>query len=367
MTDLRKKPARMLRLYLFGSTKGETVVLHMPDDRGWGVVDCYAPSLEDPRSNPAYALLERENIAELAFLCLTHPHDDHYRGMSQLLDRFVVQDFWTFSHFDRKKFNILHMYFRAEAARAKLQEYTENAEELERIFRLAREKKAEWRVSGTLKALYPLPGYEDAYFRIAGLTPPDSCSTRYLDSLIRRFSKDGYLLGPFPKGHHNSISIGLRIEFGRTRIILGGDVEWPAWASVLQDCTPEEIASHFIKVSHHGSRTGYCTGLWPAFALRGKPDVALTPYERHGLPDFDALEHIRAHVRTIHSTGPCYHRARPAPTDRAGDSGVKVGSIAKLRAARTESPDEARVGCCIVDLDNRGGCHVVHESPAGPV
>ena len=71
---------------LFGSphsgcwTGGEHL-LRLPEG-GWGVVDCCASSNSDESKNSTLEFLRSRSITDLEFLCLTHPHADHYKGMS---------------------------------------------------------------------------------------------------------------------------------------------------------------------------------------------------------------------------------------------------------------------------------------------
>src|ERR1700678_498036 len=95
----------LFRLYLYGATEGESIALQLPSGK-WGVVDSFASSLENPATNPVYSLLKAKNVDQIEFLCLTHPHDDHFKGMSQLLHGFDVKQFWTFCGLDPADFNL---------------------------------------------------------------------------------------------------------------------------------------------------------------------------------------------------------------------------------------------------------------------
>src|SRR6266851_162014 len=84
-----------IEVHVFGGKKGESIALKMPGNL-WGVVDNYTPVLADPRTNASLRFLESRGVNRLNFLCLTHPHTDHYRGMSYLLDRFDPDRVWLF-------------------------------------------------------------------------------------------------------------------------------------------------------------------------------------------------------------------------------------------------------------------------------
>ena len=80
---------KRLEIHVFGAAKGESIVLRLPSGQ-WGVVDCYSGSLKDSSKNPVLKFLTDRGVDHLAFLCMTHPHDDHYRGMSHLLERWII-------------------------------------------------------------------------------------------------------------------------------------------------------------------------------------------------------------------------------------------------------------------------------------
>src|SRR5579872_584692 len=83
----------LLEVHVINAGVGESIVIRMPGE-GWGVVDCYSRCAADPDANPTVRFLRDRGVVRLEFLCLTHPHDDHYRGMSHLLELFNPRYFW---------------------------------------------------------------------------------------------------------------------------------------------------------------------------------------------------------------------------------------------------------------------------------
>lgn len=108
------RKSRRLRVHVLGAGKGESLVLELPDGK-WGVVDCYARHLADPSANPTVRFLREHGVTALEFLCLTHPHDDHFRGMSHLLECFEVSQFWRFGSWSRQQLKDLLDDIAAEA------------------------------------------------------------------------------------------------------------------------------------------------------------------------------------------------------------------------------------------------------------
>src|ERR1700757_3196684 len=87
---------------------------------------------------------------------------------------------------------------------------------------------------------------------------------------------------------HNRVSAALVVEYGKTRVILGADMITRSWEAILSEMDRGTeytlpLNCHLIKVSHHGSITGHCQGLYERrFARRrAKPIAVVTPFNRH--------------------------------------------------------------------------------------
>src|SRR4051812_30004220 len=106
-----------LRIHVLGGGKGESIVLELPNGER-GVVDCYARELRGPDANPTVQLLRSQGVNRLAFVCLTHPHDDHFRGLSHLFDTMPVAEFWRFGSWSREQLASLLVSLGADARRS---------------------------------------------------------------------------------------------------------------------------------------------------------------------------------------------------------------------------------------------------------
>jgi hypothetical protein len=352
---------RLLKIYLYGSTEGESIVLHLPNGK-WGVVDSFADSLKDSATNPAYRLLKSKNVTELEFLCLTHPHNDHFRGMSQILQGFTVKQFWTFFGPDPNDVKLLKTYFTAEAVQLDRAAFTEVAEELASIFDIVEARKIDRQLVVSRRPMYPVPGDPHLEVAIRGIAPTDERIFTYKKMLLNSLANTPGEVEAIPREKHNVISSGLMINFGQARILLGGDVEERAWQEILSENRPEDLASHFVKISHHGSKTGYCPELWPILSTKGsaRPVTALTPYKPSHLPRPSALDHIREYTQSIYSASQAGHAERTETW--------RVKSLGKLRAASAGIFPTARfnesVGCCEIEINEKGECQVTLHPPA---
>jgi len=351
--------AGFLRIYVYGASEGESIALHFPNN-AWGVVDSLASSPRDPGTNPVHRLLKDKKVSEIEFLCITHPHADHFMGMTQFFRDFRVKQFWTFFGLEPTDFKLLRTYFLAEAAQANRARLKEAAQELTSIFDAAESSGIEPQLVMSLRRLHPVPRDDALRFEVWGIAPTDKSVRRYKRNLLNSFTRNPVAVQALPHAKHNEISIGLRINFGKTMILLGGDVEEEGWQEVLKQHGQDELAAHFVKVSHHGSSTGYCSCLWPALCgkTKRKPIAALTPYKRFGLPDPEALDHISQYVEAVYSASTTGHAKRTEDW--------RIKAIGKLKAAQTGRIQgrSSAPGCCEIEANDQGDCRVILHSPA---
>ncbi len=66
----------------------------------------------------------------------------------------------------------------------------------------------------------------------------------------------------------NETSVVVRVEYGRTRLLLTGDAERDEEAWLLAHYRPDELAADVLKLGHHGSRTSSSPALLDAVAPR---------------------------------------------------------------------------------------------------
>ncbi len=162
--------------------------------------------------------------------------------------------------------------------------------------------------------------------------------------------------GQLPHSRHNAISIGLLLIFGKTRVVLGGDVEQEAWRNTLAECDPAELSAHCVKVSHHGSTTGYCDGLWEVLSAQGKPIAVVTSFRHHRLPRKLALDHIRPFTSQLLSTKLSSIAAEEMPLPLHPAAPIKSRqAIVREFGAWSDHADLA-FGVCSLVFDDRGNC-----------
>ena len=367
-----------IEVHVFGAKKGESIVVRLPGDK-WGVVDNYTPTLSRPESNPTLRFLQERGVRRLSFLCLTHPHADHYRSMSHLLEAFHPDRLWVFGGLSHRQLYAMVAGVLQAGVESKTVDSgdSENVDELIRFFdtiqleytdvtRTPRLEVLRLQLKMTLLELDSVPPV-----RVTSLGASGGRALEYETTLKSCFdSEGGFLAERLPNANHNMISGGLLIEYGKARIVLGGDIDKEAWAETLRQLPSQRLNSGLVKVSHHGSITGYCDGLWQTLSPARATVAVITPYPSQRLPSAEGLAHISGHARLTLSASVGAAALATDWDNRALDTtfqGVSADALVTLRALfpKASSPSDRLEGVCSFLVGDDGSVTHTNTGDAG--
>jgi hypothetical protein len=250
----------VLTLKIFNVGEGDCIVAMFPDG-AIGLIDsCVPPWLN---ASPALSFL-RDRGGHVSFVCLTHPHLDHYGGMLQLVrDRGIhVDEFWHPFHSDLYevvKYKSHIFQYGTSSAFADLLAYESRAAEFPRLMNWARDlSPGKERTVAAGKVLRDVPGL----YQIVGLAPSDLALSLYIKRIRRAWDGNCAIDGRY----ENRVSAVLLIRFGTARILLGADAYAANWREILRGpiFRVGEDAAHCFKAAHHGSRYGFYQRMWGA-------------------------------------------------------------------------------------------------------
>jgi len=212
-------PGRDFRITFLDVGQGDSSVVEFPD----GTVMLIDGGSEDAGAGQravAPALWSR-GIRTIDYLVVSHPHPDHYGGLSYILDNFEIGEVWA----TRKSIYTGRGFFQSAAAKG---------------IAVGTPVRGDC-ISTTGYRIYVLHPYEAFY----------AASPR----------------GDF--SDENSHSLVLKIESGSTSILFTGDIEAEAEENMLD--LGKWLKSDILKVPHHGGRTSGSI----EFLKMVNPDVAV--------------------------------------------------------------------------------------------
>lgn len=265
-----------LGIHVLSARYGESIIVTLPDSN-WFVVDAFDGQSDGVECDHPVAAFIRTCKLEpqnCLFVLLTHFHEDHYSGIEPLLEGILPgKDFYTHS--------VYHNYqvLGQELGEALSRREAENATALG-LDSLGRKVEAVLNRCGQqlvrANKWYPLhywrsPSNVELIVKI--FAPDDDTAGR----LIGRFVK--FCRAPRRNGNPsspentllNNMSLSLAICYGRTRILLPGDLEYGGWRLVAAD--PDARGAYgrqvgnvldaltLVKAPHHGAHSSFAPRL----------------------------------------------------------------------------------------------------------
>ncbi len=279
-------------LTVIGPGYGESVVVHL--GRGaWMIVDSCVDSGGAPHPLRYLEDLGIEPAESVRFVVATHWHDDHIRGMAQVVTRCLRARFCCSGALARREF-LVAVGKSEERPRSRV---SSGLRELHGVFSQLSEKPT-WALADRLV-------HRSSDSEVWALSPDDLVFKRFLDSLAGLLPDRGAPKRRIPDLSPNEVSVVLWVRSAGGVALLGADLERAGWQRTLGRGTrPEGLASAF-KVPHHGAETAHEPGVWKQM-LTPSPVAVLTPWTRGGrrLPGRADLSRILSETPHAYATAP---------------------------------------------------------------
>ncbi|WP_368865115.1 ComEC/Rec2 family competence protein [Stenotrophomonas maltophilia] len=244
----------MLKFYFLNVGHGSSTVVSYTDPDGrqsFGVVDSNKKGGETP---PALRCLQRLGANDLAFVALTHPHADHYKGMGQIMDHYSGRISHAFSFPIDRDVNRLRKWagsYSELAENTVNEELLQEFEELLRVVHGFHQMGDSWEPLSNLGARLHVEAMQAV--NITLLLPPSSVKGEFFASILSGQSA-------YKQDRDNRLSLAIRFEYAGRTIVLGGDGTYDNWMYIRQrtsrnGATGEAgLSADIVNLPHHGSR-----------------------------------------------------------------------------------------------------------------
>ncbi|MDP3150668.1 MAG: hypothetical protein Q8N83_16230 [Ignavibacteria bacterium] len=305
----------LMSLTFVGSGFGESIIINL-GGKLLSIVDCCKQVAEtDIKYNFSNIFSQSIKISKnpyLGFLLLTHPHFDHFQSLHKLVEEYG-NDFVKVCLFNgiteaelaeiykeqSKKLNHSVSAYNQFKHYSKLLNSLDNNVENSRrravaedsnIFTINVEDKNGKKYDFTIDAI--APSYKNS---------KKFLSQAKFHNFINLVQNDKKLeqLG-------NIISVVLLIRFGKTKILLGGDVTSKGWEEILLKKKDDLLDPILVKSSHHGSTEGNPEQLYNEMFSdnhsRKKCKVIIVPFYDKGLPSVKTINMFKKYSLTYELT-----------------------------------------------------------------
>jgi hypothetical protein len=279
-----------LEITIFGPRYGESVVLHIPEI-GWGIIDSCVAKISGNRIVPALEYLMdilTNPYPKLAFVVLTHPHEDHYKGLDDILKNYPggVDRICRYHGNGARELN----YYLLERRQALKNDLPELLNILNAMTSTVKEKNARPRKLGEMSVVFDkkdvdIPGFGKTDIQLIAMSPSSESDDKYAKTLLNSRTSTGDVMRFVDPNIHNIISVVLFLAVGKIKAIFAADLQedegvGSGWNAILNNSDLPDLAVDFVKVSHHGSITGHNEKIWQQHSKARKPLAVVTPFRR---------------------------------------------------------------------------------------
>src|SRR5262249_35509164 len=279
-TDLRSQPpqADELEVSLIGPGYGECIVIHFGGGT-WVIVDsCINVLTRTPVALEYLGLIDVDIASAVRLVVATHWHDDHIRGLSQVVRAAAKSRFVISAALRAQEFATLTALMEPRMMQA-----SSGVRELRMIYEYLAQAGAPPQFATADRRLWSPAGRP--LRSVWSLAPSDRAIQLALDDIASILSDRELPNRRVPALRPNHSSVVLWCEAAGPIALLGGGLQETAderagWrAIVASDARPPGQAEVF-KVPHHGSVTAHCQAVWDEMLQRRTTIAAVTPFMR---------------------------------------------------------------------------------------
>lgn len=338
---LKKTPPldHQIEVTVFGPGYGESILLHVGQNK-WVIVDsCIEPNSKQPAALgylKSIGVSPRESVVSVI---ATHWHDDHVRGMAQIVEECENAEFCISSAFQEGQF-LRYIYSYSDLS---FEGDTSGTEEFARVFRLLAGEYGHHvrkpKIAIENRRILNFGGKSTGHgvpVEVWALSPSDEAVRRFLENIgrelpsVRETKRRARACTPNHSSIVNLVKIG---EFG---MLFGADLEnlgseEIGWRRVVNGYDHHGFTSTIFKIPHHGSKNAHNDDVWNKL-LSENPYALVTPWNRSSkLPTSEDIDRIRRFTSNgfISSLGGSSKTA--VKRDRVVDKAIKEVTGGSLR------------------------------------
>ena len=280
-------------LTLFGPGFGESIVLHFGGGE-WLIVDSCVNANGTPRAVEYLEGIGVDPGRQVKLIVATHWHDDHIRGIAELLNHCGNTGFCCASALATEEF--------LAAVRAlenrHLSSGRSGVREMHGVFSQLRE-----RADAAIFAHANKRIFSNGLCEVWSLSPGDAVYQSFIQSVATLVPGEGQGKHRVLDRASNSLSVVLWIGLGDIVALLGADLEKPGWVEILQSQERPMGKASVFKVPHHGSRNAHEPEVWRRM-LDADPVAVLAPWRLAGraLPAEEDVERILSHTDNAYAS-----------------------------------------------------------------
>ncbi|WP_084627184.1 MBL fold metallo-hydrolase [Mesorhizobium sp. LSHC422A00] len=287
-----------------GAGFGESSAVHVGGGK-WIIVDsCIDRTTKKPAALAYLASIGVDVALAVELIIITHWHDDHIRGLSEVVGQCKAARVGLSAAFTEDEFlNFVELF-----GRSKNSIVSSGVDEISAAVNTLKRSGRKVTAITAAKRLLQRPSVDGLpEVEVWGLSPSDAQFGLAMAHIASQLPKVMSPKRRVPEPEHNDLSVATWIRVGNQAILLGADLEEVGrpdlgWSAVLADPGRPPGKAILFKIPHHGSSNGHHDGVWSEM-LFSEPTAMLTPYSKGwGLPRDTDVDRILGYAPQSYTT-----------------------------------------------------------------
>lgn len=278
---------------VFGPGYGESIVLHVGNG-SWVVIDSCVDADGRPQALRYLESLGVDPALTVRLIVATHWHDDHVRGLAQMVKTCPAAAFCCAAALCRKEFLALVQAIQGRHLSA----IGSGLREIHAVFSHldSTGKKPTHAISNRVV-------FQRQTCRIWSLAPGDDVFLRFIGSVKETIPGRGHNKGRIRSLSPNEAAVALWVDAEDFALLLGADLDRRGWETIVSDSERPAGRASVFKVPHHGSQDADEPAVWKRM-LEIDPVAILTPWRRggHSRPTSSDVKRILTATRNAYVT-----------------------------------------------------------------
>ena len=283
----------VMEVTLVGPGYGECIILHIGNG-SWVIVDSCIGVDSRPAALAYFHDMGLNPSEVVRLIVATHWHDDHIRGLGELVEVCDDAIFCCASALRTQEFLTV---MDAIASRP-MSQVGSGMQELYKVRLFLEERSSKPVFAIANRRIFSRDGCE-----VWALSPFDKEVDSFLQGIDRLRPQERETKRRTPTLTPNKVAVVLLIKIGNTAVLLGADLEGRGWLEILDAPERPSCKASFFKVPHHGSQNAHEDRVWNEM-LHSDAIAALTPWRRGGrsLPTESDVKRILSFTRKAYAT-----------------------------------------------------------------
>ena len=321
-----------IELTLLGPGYGESIVLHVGNNHRV-VVDSCINNDGEPEATRYLKSIGVHPAEAVRLIVATHWHDDHIRGIRQLVTACHGATFCCSAALCREE-------FLAIVAALESRHFSASGSGVRELYGVFSHLKAKGQSPSF--ALANRVVFSQGESKIWSLSPSDKNFSSFLTSISDLVPGERQAKTRVSSLSPNTIAVALWVSAGHVQLLLGADLEAQGWRLIVKSTERPAGKASVFKIPHHGSQNAHDPEVWQSL-LDPDPFAVLTPWRLGGktLPCGSDVRRILSHTPNAYITTRSIP-SRPKRRERMVDRTIRESGVALRRVAMSPGAIQLR-------------------------